>query len=965
MKIDIYNEQKKAAMLYDTQTKAAAAAKGSVSGASLTEAVSFTKGDKEFDIFGSSGYASEDLSPQQKVKSVEEVADEAENIKTNIKAICNKMDMGELVTIDDEGVDVNDTEVEKIVTVGEQIRIKLAAAGDERVYTGEIDEADAQAVLGSSAAALITDALNKYNYPVTEENVVEIQETLREAEMLKIPDIPAKSYLMNNGLAPTVENMYKAEFAAGGGNSTLPITDGQWAELESQLKAMMEQAGLNVDEESLSDMKELIECGTSITPETLSDYRQIMQAADIIAGIASEDADTANIYEEILVDKIVANMIDGNAAVTVNLSDEPVTWQKANEAIRVLDSVTTGSLTEFLEGEGYDRNLEGLAAAGEAAKYTTGESQLNPLDYYNFPGERLKDADSIKALRQLEEIRLMMTFESAYILEKNGIDVNTEDLSKLVLELKRLEMSREAGQLNDELSRTDEEGKRQTEAVTEGSMDYRRVMYDLGLLKNAPCDAIGQVSDSEKVSLSELEKKAFEQQRMYEAAGRAYETMATQIRPDLGDRLNSAVETSTDYVIKELDVENTEENRRAVRILAYNQMEVTVERLERVKEVDAAVNNLFEKMTPDIAFDMLRDGVDIMDSGLEDLLAEVEQRREEKERTNTQKFSEFLYDMDKKGAVSGEEREQYMALYTIINKLVKDKGNAVGQLVNQGSEATIGNLVTSYMTRNDAGINVGIVGEGRQDGSRQPEHNNAKLTYYKELLSKVSELPKEAVELVTENEMPHTINNLAAAGTLYADNAYLYKEIKKAGIEADLNRFLDNIDSREKLTESYEELSESLKAALAEARSEGRMPDVQLLKQLGSTMSVLSSMAYHNTFYLPYDTSKGTRAIKLSVVENSENEGSFTVDMESEGSGHIRVNAKVEDDTLTAYILQENENEEAMQAAREGLMSLGFSSVKLASSKTQQFPPVGRGNCGKVETKKLFAAAKVFVEKFR
>ncbi|MGN1187000.1 MAG: DUF6240 domain-containing protein, partial [Lachnospiraceae bacterium] len=216
MKIDVYNEQKKAAMLYDTQTKAAQAVKGSISGAALTEAVSFTRGDKEFELFGSSAYASEDMSPQQKAKSFEEVVDEADTLKANMKAICNKMDMGELVTIDDEGVDVDDTEVEKIVTVGEQIRIKLAAAGDERVYTGDIDEADAQAVLGSGAAALIADALNKYNYPATEENVAEINETVREAEMLKMPDISAKSYLMNKGLAPTVENMYKAEFAAGG-----------------------------------------------------------------------------------------------------------------------------------------------------------------------------------------------------------------------------------------------------------------------------------------------------------------------------------------------------------------------------------------------------------------------------------------------------------------------------------------------------------------------------------------------------------------------------------------------------------------------------------------------------------------------------------------------------------------------------------------------------------------------------
>lgn len=56
-----------------------------------------------------------------------------------------------------------------------------------------------------------------------------------------------------------------------------------------------------------------------------------------------------------------------------------------------------------------------------------------------------------------------------------------------------------------------------------------------------------------------------------------------------------------------------------------------------------------------------------------------------------------MYEQDKKGTISADDREHYMALYTIINKLTKDDGKAAGQLVNQELDSTLGNLVTSYM----------------------------------------------------------------------------------------------------------------------------------------------------------------------------------------------------------------------------------------------------------------------------
>lgn len=43
--------------------------------------------------------------------------------------------------------------------------------------------------------------------------------------------------------------------------------------------------------------------------------------------------------------------------------------------------------------------------------------------------------------------------------------------------------------------------------------------------------------------------------------------------------------------------ENNEENRRAVRILAYNNLEMTEENIDRIKDLDKSVNLLFKSMT--------------------------------------------------------------------------------------------------------------------------------------------------------------------------------------------------------------------------------------------------------------------------------------------------------------------------------------------------------------------------------
>ena len=63
----------------------------------------------------------------------------------------------------------------------------------------------------------------------------------------------------------------------------------------------------------------------------------------------------------------------------------------------------------------------------------------------------------------------------------------------------------------------------------------------------------------------------------------------TAPRSDLGDSIRKAF-SNVDDILTDMSLEKTSENQRTVRILAYNNMEITPENIEKVKEADRQVS---------------------------------------------------------------------------------------------------------------------------------------------------------------------------------------------------------------------------------------------------------------------------------------------------------------------------------------------------------------------------------------
>ena len=115
-----------------------------------------------------------------------------------------------------------------------------------------------------------------------------------------------------------------------------------------------------------------------------------------------------------------------------------------------------------------------------------------------------------------------------------------------------------------------------------------------------------------------------------------------------------------DYILADLDLELTSENQRAVRILAYNKTEITVDNINMIKAADAEVQRAFDNMTPAVVLQMIKKGIQPLDlsiSQLNDIAAEIKSEIGEE---SADKFSKFLWKLEKNNQITEEERSSYI-----------------------------------------------------------------------------------------------------------------------------------------------------------------------------------------------------------------------------------------------------------------------------------------------------------------
>lgn len=155
-------------------------------------------------------------------------------------------------------------------------------------------------------------------------------------------------------------------------------------------------------------------------------------------------------------------------------------------------------------------------------------------------------------------------------------------------------------------------------------------------------------------------------------------------------------------------METSEANRRAVRILAYNQMAVNPESVMEMKAADQKVQNLFQNLTPSVVMEMIREGVNPLELNVEELNVKAEEIKHKLDAGGEEKFSKYLWKLEQRHELTQEERDSYIGIYRMLNQIDKTDGAVIGALVQQGAELSMKNLLTAVRTNRNSGINVSV-----------------------------------------------------------------------------------------------------------------------------------------------------------------------------------------------------------------------------------------------------------------
>lgn len=603
----------------------------------------------------------------------------------------------------EDGFSLDDTASNKIVTVTDKIKAQLAKAGvDISKFGDDLDFEQLAQITGSpELAAQIANSLREADLPLTDDNFKQIAETVDMADSLSPLDDGAVKYLIDNQLEPTVQNIYFAEHSASAGY--IPAEQQDISSFLPQVKNIIVSAGLEVNDDTIATSKWMLENDIPLTKENLT-YAQALRQTELttgsetVAGLSAEALGEGKGAQDAVILSGYTWMEQAKDAVDTveNATDEDLVYIVEKRLPLTLDSLREAAANRVSgdQSVGTVASVSKSQSAGTASSASESQTVGTVASSENQSEDAVqsnanesyaqKDQQLLTARRQLEEIRLAMTAEANYRLLKQGISIDTEPLVKLVEQLKDQENEYYRNLLMSEGVDASEEQVELFGEVDKKVTDMRYVpAYVLGM------------KDAEVSTIDGVHKAGMELKSSFEKASQQYETLMTAPRADLGDSIQKAFR-NVDDILNDLDMELTDENRRAVRILGYNSIEITQDSVLQMKAADEEVQRVFKNMTPAVVTQMIKRGINPLKMDFTSLNQEAESiKSEEFGGEDNRRFSEYLWKMEQNHEISEEERSSYIGIYRLIRQVENTDGAAIGALIQQGAPITMKNLLTA------------------------------------------------------------------------------------------------------------------------------------------------------------------------------------------------------------------------------------------------------------------------------
>ncbi|MBE5872025.1 MAG: hypothetical protein E7294_12335 [Lachnospiraceae bacterium] len=806
-----------------------------------------------------------------------------QNYMTVMSNTLSKEDYEELIK---DGCDPGQMPVGETVTVVDEIKAVMAEAGIViEGYNDRIDKEAIKEITGNETyAQVIAAGFEKYGVEPTAQNIKDTLGEIRKLSEVGELSENAKAYMLINHLDLTSDHLFKAAFCGGSGNLRqgqgyfAESSDGYYGKmadqgdvdlLRDQIEKILVDAGLTTDADTMKEAAWIVENGIELT-------------ADHIGRLHEMNRLTFPLTPDQIADAAARAVSDGLRPAAADLGSDRTLLEKALQISKETEAVTDEILKSAVSME-RTLSLTGLHSQEEIAVTLSAQQEKTYLT----------------AKRQMEEIRLHMTVNANYQLLKKGIRLDTLPLERAV-----------------EALRSEEEafGKLLFKEQPKPSESYRlwqETDLKVAQLKLMPAALVGAVSGKETVTIRMAHTSGSMFKEQYEKAGQTYEALMTAPRKDLGDSMVKAFR-NVDDLLDSMGFSLTEENRRAVRILGYNRMEITGGSLEQIKNADALIQDVISRLTPAKTLQMIRDGINPLESSMTQL-REYLSATDETDMVRAEKYSRFLYDLEQDQAITGPEKEAYIGIYRMLRQIEKSKGAAVGAVVHNGQEMSFASLLEAVRTRRTGGIDRRVAqdtGSLKEEALYRNSISGQIRAYFDAFSTKEStqmfagqslfelqeslQVSGEVLEELLANDQSVTPDHLQAQKEFSKNRGALYRRLHrldhKETMQDSYSRLLESFTDADSVMKQYEEMTVMAKEVIEDAmeQSDASYIDVRSMVMMHKQISFASQLSKEENYEVPMTLEGELTSVNIRIIHERDKKGEVSASFEHEHYGRVQ-----------------------------------------------------------------------------
>lgn len=762
---------------------------------------------------------------------------------------------------------------EAFVTVYERIQIELMAYSDEYNAPGvNVNSEKFKSVLGNEAAV----------------NALKHAKDMKDSGKISSE---AKKYILENNLKPTLNNVYKALHTSKSisGAGVNQLSNEQWQQLKPQVESFFEKNGFENNSGNVENAKWIISNNLPLNVDNFTKLDELNQ-------VDFSDEQFMSTLEE----NIGKAVSIGNEPMDVFVTGKDFDETTIKGAVETVQSAMDSDVDYILKNN-RKLNIKNLKERIEERK----KEDVNKSLYE-------KKEASVATNKILIEARAMLTQGSLFTMQRMGVNITYTEITVMMditVESKNV--------LADNIFMLD--GNKPSESDRNLLMETMDMMAGFNRL---PIAVAGSVySSSIEFTVSAVHREGSSLLERYKLAGESYEALGTSIRKDLGDNIKKAFR-NVDELLSGEGIEVNDENRRVARVLGYNSIEITVETVQSMGNIVSQLDMVTKNLTPKAAVHLIRNGINPLNTNIEELNAELmEINATLTEDNSSEKYSEYLWKLEKNKSISKDERAAYIQLYRIMEHINREDGRAVGSVAKSGANLTLANLYSAVKTLRAGNIDKTIdddfglleSGYSEDDLTRFMEnaaslmedkqlHNEYKYERFMKKLDKVLDnetISEQELLRITSTMEKSSLNNIYNA-MIALDNNF-YKAMKNDLDEkttSELQKIEDMWESEEGEFEEEQAVAayENLKRAAHLSGDIDSFERSLLKNNMINTFSYMAKQATNRSYYVPMEIAGEETVVHMTFKEGSAKE-----------KGRITIFAETVSGKLSVLIKRKNE----------------------------------------------------------